>query len=177
MSRALQRCLRDGHSRGKVLGVSVTNTTAELIELFNPFDYYQQTIGPVQYVDIATSPDESIDCPERALFLLRYDGHRIGVYLNRPPTDDFLGVNVVALDRAAAHKFAQHLRQLADKVSIYKGKVIALKPEGRWNTNPRVEFCSVPNIGRDKLILPPRVVEEIDRNTTRFDRRRTTWTY
>lgn len=127
--------------------------------------------GPVQYTSIKLDGDKRLSCVQGALYLVKSDKKL--VILMRPKGTDFGGggnsilVDVMAEDKTTAEDVVTELRKAIDRHNIYRGKILSVdrkdNPVAGGSTG--IKFHTVPNIERDKIILPEGLLKRIERQT------------
>jgi cell division protease FtsH len=123
-------------------------------------------IGPVDYTDLADSPDTTRSCVRFGLILLR-DGDRAAAALLRGPDPHgaMQGsmIEVLAPNRDLAHAIITELKQLALDHSVVRGQVVGLGT-GEGNRYGSLRFLHRPTMSRDQLVLPPSTLAQIERH-------------
>jgi cell division protease FtsH len=123
-------------------------------------------IGPVDYVDLADSPDSTRSCVRFGMFLLRDGVERAAVLLRgadpHGPMQSAM-IEIVAPDRAYSHDVLSELRRLAVAHSVLRGKVLALG-SGEGNEYGGMRFVHRPELTRDQLVLPDVTLGQIERH-------------
>jgi hypothetical protein len=128
--------------------------------------------GPVQYTNVPLSAGgHKLACIQTGLYLIKAENERLAVLLR---SDEMFGmdsgacnVEVMAVERKDAEKFLSTVRAAISKRSIYRGKCISLAA----SSGPmamgamEVEFHSLPEITRDKIILPEGLLMRIERQS------------
>jgi hypothetical protein len=127
--------------------------------------------GPVQYTSIKLEADKRLSCVQGALYLVK--GEKKMVILMRPKGTEFgagsgtISLDVMAEEKAVAESVITELRQSIDKHNIYRGKILSVdrkdNPVAGGSTG--IKFHTVPNIERDKIILPEGLLKRIERQT------------
>jgi DNA polymerase III delta prime subunit len=137
-----------------------------LSELISMGHHFGVAIGPVDYQDVADSPDSTRPCVSFGLFLLR-DGERPAAALLRGP--DPHGpmqqslIEIVAPDQDHARTLLGELRRLAVERSVLRGQVLALGP-GEGNQYGALRFIPRPCLERSQLVLPDITLAHIERH-------------
>jgi hypothetical protein len=123
-------------------------------------------IGPVDYVDLADSPDSTRSCVHFGLFLVR-DGDRRCVALIRGPDPhghmSAAMIEILAADRDFASRFMADLRRLAVEHSVLRGQVLTMG-EGEGNHYGGLRFMRRPELERSQLVLPDLTLGQIERH-------------
>lgn len=123
-------------------------------------------IGPVDYVDLADSPDSTRSCVSFGMFLLR-DGERRAAALIRGadphgPMQAAM-IEIVAVDRDDGRELLSELRRLAVEHSVLRGQVLTLGP-GEGHEYGKMHFVRRPDLDRTQLVLPDSTLEQIERH-------------
>jgi hypothetical protein len=123
-------------------------------------------VGPVEYEDLADSPDSTRSCVRFGVFLLG-DGDRRAAALLRGadphgPMQNAM-VEVVAADSGYGRQVLGELRELAIQRSVLRGQVLALGP-GEGNQYGALRFMRRPVLERRHLVLPDATLGQIERH-------------
>lgn len=127
-------------------------------------------VGPVSYVNLPSGQDETIACVELGLYLIADGDERLAVLVRLSQPRGFGGggitLEVMAREREAAEGFLADLRLRMRRRNVYRGQIVSLSrtPHGALE----VTFHHVPDIDRDRIVLPAGVLERIERQTIRF---------
>ncbi len=123
--------------------------------------------GPVQYLSVELAGDEQLQCVQKGLCLIR-DRDRNVILLLRVVERGWdpqpIKLEVMCAEAEGAAAILAELRDLMHRHNVYRGQVISLGAKGPEG----VRFHALPAIGRDAIILPPRLLEIIERNTLSF---------
>lgn len=132
--------------------------------------------GPVDYVNVPVGQGRTLPCVQNGLFLLRDGDQPLAALVNGP--SEFSGrpqvsVEVMAPEPGASGEFLAEIRANMGRHNVYRGQALSLSlgkpqhgPFGEGGTE--VEFLTVPEIGRDAVVLPEGVLERIERHTVGF---------
>jgi hypothetical protein len=125
--------------------------------------------SPVEYVNIPLDGDRVVACVRQAVFLVQRGPVKLAVFLARTerPGSNFVSLEVMALDRETAEKFVAEIRSAMRKRSVYRGRVISLSSGGVWNS-AEITFHSLPEVSRQRIILPKGLLERIELQTIGF---------
>ena len=106
-------------------------------------------------------------CVTCGLYLVEQTGQQSAVLLRGPAGDDprdVVSVQVTAPDQAAAGQILDQIRTLATAHNIYRGQVISFDADSRGPAGGHVlEFVDRPQLDRATVILPPDVLDGIER--------------
>ena len=121
--------------------------------------------GPVRLsapdvVDLPSGPDRTTACWRTALLLVR-DGRGAYAVLVRGPHrhEPGLAVEVAGLATADAQEVHRELSELRSVLSVYRGQLLELLPEGG------IDFPSLTPTSREDVVLPDGVLRRIERHT------------
>jgi hypothetical protein len=130
--------------------------------------------GPVDWVNFHLDNDRVLSCVQFGLYLVRANGAPLLAFVSGP--NDNMGpgrarvrVEVMAPDRAHAQKFLADVVELMRERNVYRGKVVSLSPS-QFGFGPQtmIQFHRLPAVNRDEVILPPGVLERVDRHAIAF---------
>lgn len=121
--------------------------------------------GPVQYRSVELADGERLQCMERGLYLIRDGDMRLVVLVHAG--EGFYGrqgvmVEILCPWSERAEAVLGEIRQLVRKHNVYRGHMLTL------DGNDGIHFHSLPVIERAAIILPPSLLQSIERNTLGF---------
>lgn len=123
-------------------------------------------VGPVEYVDVADSPDSTRSCVRFGLFLLDDGGERAGALLRgadpHGPMQNAM-LEVIASEPELGQRLMAELRRLAVEKSVLRGQVMTLGP-GDGHQYGLMRFMRRPDMDRDGLVLPEATLSRIERH-------------
>jgi len=173
---------QDGHS-ADLFGVSMDNKRFMAVGLselvIRDGGVYRPTLleGPVDYVNYHLAGDEILACVQFGLYLVRAGDARLVTLVTGPsemgdPRRQKLRLEVLAAQPDDAVAFIADIRRLMDQVNVYRGHAITLSAGMHIGPGPQtlVQFQAVPQIGRDDVVLPHGLLEQIERQTINFSR-------
>jgi DNA polymerase III delta prime subunit len=106
-------------------------------------------------------------CVTCGLYLAEQGGQRSAMLLRGPAGDDpgqTVSLQVTAADQAAAGEILDHIRALATTHNVYRGQVISFGADISGPAAGSVlEFLDRPQLDRATVILPPDVLDGIER--------------
>lgn len=165
---ALDRWLEAEPGRSfEIIGISGDQRRFHpLSELLSGASRYGIGVGPIDYVDLADSPDSTRSCVRFGLYLLS-DGTEKAAALLRGadphgPIQQAM-IEVLAEDRILAHEILAELRRLAVEHSVLRGQVLALGP-GEGNEYGMMRFVHRPGLERGHLVLPDVTLGQVERH-------------
>jgi hypothetical protein len=126
--------------------------------------------GPVQYAHVTLDQDKILTCVQQGLYLLRSGNERLALLVQGPLRERHFaqaGIEVMAADRELAERFLGDLRTHMRAQNVYRGHILSLSLDGMMG-NLQVAFHRLAPIERNQIILPPGVLERVERLTIRF---------
>jgi hypothetical protein len=124
--------------------------------------------SPVEY-ETVTVGEREIVCVAAGLWLIDDGDTPLALLLRREdhgPAEAELGLEVMAPGRAAAEAFVAEIRALMAEHNVYRGRVLTLT--GSPFGGVGVEVRRLPPVRREGIVLPPGVLERIERHTRTF---------
>jgi cell division protease FtsH len=123
-------------------------------------------IGPVEYTDVADSPDTTKSCVRFGVFLLADGDHRAAALVRgedpHGPMQSAM-IEMIAPDPEHGRAVLSELRRLAVERSVLRGQVVALGP-GEGHHYGAMRFMRRPRLNRDELVLPEATLSSIERH-------------
>jgi hypothetical protein len=128
--------------------------------------------GPPEYAQVDVG-DRTISCLKSGLVLLRDGGVPVAALLAPRDDEGIPGIRLQAIspERAIAEAWLARLRELMRERNVYRGKVLAFGGEHPFRPAP-VSVRSLPAVPRDRIVLPERALERIERHTAGLARHR-----
>src|SRR5882672_8397182 len=133
------------------------------------------TEGPVDYVNFHLANDEVLACVQFGLYLIIAGDARLAAMVTGPsemgdPRRQKLRLEVMSPRAADAAAFIGEIRQLADRLNVYRGHTLTLSPGMHIGPGPQtlVQFQPVPRVAREDVVLPAGLLERIERQTVVF---------
>lgn len=172
LQQALDRWLaREGRS-GQLIGYSRESFFGNTAIPQMLHEDIQQ--APVQRQEVAVSPEETLDCVARGIYLLSFNKRPIVVLLSQPDSRfEVPLVELLAHERSLAQEAMKFLHEEIGKSLVYKGRVIFLEEDER-TAQVHVRFHSLPTTPRSSIVLPENVLTVIERNILGLLRHRET---
>ncbi|MFO0880524.1 MAG: AAA family ATPase [Gemmataceae bacterium] len=167
---ALEQWLAQDPARGRLIGYSKETVfgglaLAQLLQEKVPQ-------GPIQRQQVASSPDTTIDCVMRGIYLLHLDAQPIAILVNHPDTRfETPTLELMAHDQRTAQEAMKRLLDATNQQSVYKGRTILLEEDERTGLI-HVRFHTLPPTPRESLVLPEQVLTVIERNVLGLFRHR-----
>jgi hypothetical protein len=129
--------------------------------------------GPVDYVNFHLDGGRVLPCVQIGLYLVADGDDRLVVFVAGPSEGGGprpkLRVEVMAPRAEQGPAFLAELTENMRRLNVYRGHVISLSPN-EFGMGPQtlVAFHALPRIERDDVVLPPGVLERIERHTVVF---------
>ena len=160
----------------EIIGVAAQNKrfmAVQLSDLFSGGPYGRLSEGPVDYVNFRLEDDRVLPCVQFGLYLIHAGADRIAAFVSGPPSEQMdprvrLRLEVIAPRREAAQAMLKEITAAMRERNVYRGKVISLVPPGQFGAQALVRFHHLPAITADAIVLPPGILERVERQTTLF---------
>jgi hypothetical protein len=127
---------------------------------------YGVGVGPVEYADVADSPDSTRSCVRFGVFLLSEGGHRAAALLRgedpHGPMQSAM-VEIIDADAEAGKRLMAELRGLAMERSVLRGQVLTMGA-GEGLQYGALRFMRRPQMVRQELVLPDATLANIERH-------------
>jgi hypothetical protein len=120
--------------------------------------------GPVEYLDVPLADDRTLACVKRGLYLFHDGDSPVAMLIAEDMFTRHSGqlrVAVMAADREAAERFSRKLGKGVRHGSAFRGKVLSV--EQGCGGGVTVRFHKLPEIRRDGVILPEKLLQRIER--------------
>jgi len=129
--------------------------------------------GPVGRTVIELDEGRSLAYVTTGLFFVRDGDSRLAVLMARPQryASQRYFVEVMAPQQETGEAFLAELRRLMAEHNVYRRKVISLSgAQGPMGMSIKVGFHPRKPAARDQIVLPPGLLERVERSTLEFDR-------
>ncbi len=126
--------------------------------------------GPVEYASIDVG-DRVISCIRAGLLLVAEGEKRLALMLS-PDEESGLLLEAMATRRDIAEDWLQRLRRLMDERNVYRGKVVAFGGSHPFREETPLTVRRLPDVPRERIVLPEGTLERIERHTAGFARHR-----
>jgi hypothetical protein len=129
--------------------------------------------GPVDYVNFRLADGETLSCVQFGLYLIGDGDVRLVAFVSGPSErmgpHGRLRVEVMSAVPDHARAFLGELRGAMRRLNVYRGHVISLSP-GQMGMGPQtlVVFHSLAAPRREDVVLPPGLLERVERHTLTF---------
>jgi cell division protease FtsH len=169
---AMEELLAGSGSQARLVGIVELEEYREatLAKLSRPVSAHRYDEGPVEYVDVQLPGNQSLACIKKGLYLVREGNEQFAMLLGEnhyawPPR---VTVQVMAPERDVAERFLRQLTRATRHGKAYRGHVLSLEQDQQGQIV--VRYHELPPIKRDELILPPKLLDLIERHTISFSR-------
>jgi len=174
---AIEDYLSDGRRRAELTGVSIPNKRfgslglSDIVSTLTSRQAVEE--GPADFVNFHLDGDRVLSCLQFGLYLVSDGGTRLLVFVGGPTPNlgprARLRVEVMSADREACGAFLAELGSAASRLNVYRGHVISLSP-GEMGMGPQtlVQFHHLPRVERDDVVLPPGLLDRVERHTIVF---------
>ncbi len=128
--------------------------------------------GPPEYAQVDIG-NRSISCLKSGLLLLHAEGVPLAALLAPRDDEGIPGIRLQAISprRAVAEAWLARLRELMRERNVYRGKVLSFGGEHPFRPAP-VSVRALPEVPRERIVLPERALEQIERHTAGLARHR-----
>ena len=123
-------------------------------------------LGAVEHVTVPLGEHESVACVESGLWLVRDDEGPLVVMLKSEDhgMGESLALEVMVADRERGERVLADLWELMRERNVYRGRVLELRSRHfHDDEGAPLTVRTLPKISRDRIVLPPGVLERIER--------------
>ena len=123
-------------------------------------------LGAVQHVTVPLGEHESIACVQSGVWLVRDDEGPLVAMLTSHDhgMGESLALEVMAADRERGERVLAELWKLMRERNVYRGRVLELGSRHfHDDEGAPLTVRTLPQISRDRIVLPPGVLERIER--------------
>ncbi|MEA2135060.1 MAG: hypothetical protein QOC68_2969 [Solirubrobacteraceae bacterium] len=123
-------------------------------------------LGAVEHVTVPLGEHESITCVQSGLWLVRDDEGPLVAMLTSTDRGmgESLGLEIMATDRERGERVLADLWNLMRARNVYRGRVLELRSRHfHDDEGAPLTVRTLPQISRDRIVLPPGVLERIER--------------
>ena len=164
--------MSNGGAEIEVIGLSLERGfRASLAEIAQESGMYGSLDpGPVEYAAIDVG-DRVISCIQAGLLLVAEGEERLAVMLS-PGEESGLRLEAMAPRRDYAEDWLRRLRTLMQERNVYRGKVVAFGGSHPFRDEAPLTVRRLPEVRRERIVLPRGTLERIERHTAGFARHR-----
>ncbi|MGH8774028.1 MAG: AAA family ATPase [Jiangellaceae bacterium] len=165
---AIDRLLERPGTRHELLGIAGAgrehSSLTELLEMGRRHGAFW--VGAVDYAAVPVSVDEERTCVRFGFYLIDDGRRRLAVMLRggNPMHGQAASLEVLAPTSEEGRLWLADLRELRARHNVLRGQVLSFQPsEFEPGVGP-VRFHRRPDLGRDDVVMPPGVLERIERH-------------
>jgi len=129
---------------------------------------------PPVYDDHPVDVNKTLRCVVTGIWLVHHEGERAAVCLSSgdrhtPPHQRTPRLEIYAADEQTSASLLEHIQELRHRLNVYRGKVLAFSHDeyGSFGIN----FVPRPTTAAGDVIMPPDVLESIERHAIEIGRR------
>jgi hypothetical protein len=150
----------------ELVGVAAPNKRMTAIELSDLLSGHMSlSEGPVDYVNVHLAGERVLRCVRFGLYLVTSAEGRLAVFIagtaEHTPMP-MVRVEVMSTPDELGPLFLRELGQAMLRHDVYRGQIFSLEPHA--------VFQSFENVAREDVVLPPGVLERVERQTIGFAR-------
>jgi cell division protease FtsH len=165
--------------------LSEKERTFELIGVLNLEEYRQPSLarlsragsaihfdeGPIEYKDVPLPKGENLSCVKNGLYLVRDRNQPMAILINE--VDRYhvlpqLDLEIMALEREQAEKVLRHLTRQTHHGKAFREQILSIEENCYGSVS--IEYHQLPQISREQIILPEKLLQRIERQTLSFSR-------
>ena len=131
--------------------------------------------GPVDYHNVELPRGKTLACFEHALLLVSVGGERVVLLVTSAEGMPVRGglplrLELLARTRDLGQQIVVEIKRLASELNVYRGQVISFAPGVMTPGGPQllVSFHALPTVKSEDIVLPPGILEQIERETVQF---------
>lgn len=168
-SDAAVRALVDESGGGRLLGIGGGDqrwhmSLSDMVQSF----HLRVPVGPVEYTSVQIGPGEERSIVAMGLWLFRAGDDPVAVLvrMQKPQYGARAGLEVLAPGEGVAQRVLVRIRALMNELSVLRGKVLSLVAEEFGDTlgDQPVTFHRRPEVGADRIVLPPGTLDRVERH-------------
>ncbi|WP_344395128.1 AAA family ATPase [Streptomyces vastus] len=148
-------------------------TLGEILESANLYDRF--VLGAVDYAHLPVSPDDELACVSFGLYLGQEGEERFALLL-RGPADEYgrnkVELEVLAPDKAFADRLLADIDALMLEHNIFRGQILSFDGSEFDEGLGPFRFHRRPALTREEIVLPPGLLERVERQVVGVARRR-----
>jgi cell division protease FtsH len=126
--------------------------------------------GAVEHVTVPLGEHESISCVQSGFWLVREESGPLVVMLKSVDRgmEETLGLEVMAVERERGEAVVAELWALMREHNVYRGRILELGSRYfHEDEGAPLTVRTLPRISRDRIVLPPGVLERVERHRVR----------
>lgn len=169
---AIEELLQQPGRKAELIGIQTADEhrSPSLGRLASPESARRFQPGSVEYVDVSLWEGRHLACVKSGLYLMREDDQPIAILVSTPVYSHppRVQIEIMADDPERAERVLHELQRFIAKGRAYRGHVLSLEQDCYGTT--QINYHSLPGIRRDDLILPPALLDRIERQTLTFSK-------
>jgi hypothetical protein len=128
--------------------------------------YYDE--GPVEFVDEPLPGGRRLSCVKRGLYFFQDNGKSLALFIAEQQYVRSPGITaeVMATTKEYAENFIHRLTKMVRHGKAFRGHVLSLERDCYGGTT--VQFHALPQVDREHVILPEKLLDRIERHTIAF---------
>jgi hypothetical protein len=131
--------------------------------------------GNVSTVNVPCGPDGQVKaCVACALYLVREGEHRVALLLRGLSEEGRVTLQAASTDPGEAAKVLARIREQAQEHNVFRGQVLSFGGEVFDHGGSLLQFHRRPDQSRSSLVLPPDVLDAIERQVVEIGQHRET---
>jgi hypothetical protein len=167
---ALEEMLRELPRAPELVGVIsyYEHEIPRLARLSHPATGTRFFAGAVEYRDVPQPGGQRLACIKQGLYLLEEkDGPLVMLIAYNHRWDDIV-VEVMAAQREIGEQFLRRLTRQVERGKAFTGHILSIEEDCQGTVS--VNYHNLPPVCRDDIILPPALMQRIERHTISFTR-------
>src|SRR5205814_823360 len=164
---------RAGNGEGILCGISgIGREHHSFTELIAGLGWFRP--GAVDYTSVPIAVDAELTCVRLGLFLLTGDHGPLAVLVRGadPRREPVVRVEVMCRTAEAGKAFLAEIRDLMHRHNVYRGQVLSFEAHEFGQGVGPLRFHARTPMQRDDLVLPPGVLEAVERQVIGVARHR-----
>ncbi|MDP7016039.1 MAG: ATP-binding protein [Pirellulaceae bacterium] len=166
MHLAIEELLGDGGA--ELVGVVDLDYEVTLARISRQSSAKEFDEGPVEYFDVPVAGGRKLACVKKGIYLFADEGSKCALLVGEeryghPPK---LKVEVMASQREVSEGFLRKLIAKTRQGKAYRGHVLSIERDCYGGVS--INFHSLPKIERERVILPEKVLQTVERHTIDF---------
>ncbi len=145
------------------------HSEVSLARLAHPRSSVNYVVGPVRYEQIPVALEQKQTCILDGLYLWQEHNEPIALWIAK--RDDYrreIQLQLMSRQQKLAQRVLERLQRSIYHGNTYRGQVLSL--DGDCDGDLNIQFHPLPQIAREKIILPTQVLDRVERQTLRFSR-------
>ncbi|MFO0012465.1 MAG: AAA family ATPase [Planctomycetota bacterium] len=139
-----------------------------LSKLSRPASAKQYDEGPIEYFDVSIPNQKRISCVKQGLYLFRIQNRPFALLVTEQEYGRNAGLisEIMAFTLEEAESLSHRLTRLVHHGKAFRGQVLSVERNCYGSVD--IKFHRLPDVDREKVILPAEVLDRIERQTIGF---------